>query len=64
MHNHSIPAQTLWCLIVTISDRDISIFSLSALMQDNARIAALGCRCLLSIRGDVRIAEDGIILPG
>ena len=47
-----------------INDCAISGFFLSAFMQDNARMAALGRQWLLSIRGDVMIAEDGSVLPG
>ena len=47
-----------------IGDSVISAVFPSALMQDNARMAALGRRWLLSIWGDVRIAEDGSVLLG
>ena len=50
--------------IIMISNGAISAAFPSALMQDDAKMAALGRRWLLSIRGDVRIAEDGSILPG
>ena len=64
MHKQHIPAQTLWHLITVIGDSAISAVFSSTLMQDNARMAALGRRWLLSVWGGMRIAEDGTVLPG
>ena len=64
MHKQPIPAQTPRWPIIIISDSAISVVLSLALMQDDARMAALGCQWLLSVRGDVKIAEDGTVLPG
>ena len=64
MHKQLIPAQTPRRPIIMISDSAVSAVFLSALMQDDVKMAALGCRWLLSIQGDVRITEDGSIFPG
>ena len=64
MHEQPTPAQTLQRPVIIISDGVVSVNFPSALMLDDARMAALGRRWLLSIRGDVRIAEDGSVLPG
>ena len=62
MYKQPIPTQTLWRPIIMISYSTVSAVFPSALMQDDARMVALGHQWLLSIRGDVRIAEDGSVL--
>ena len=54
----------LWHPVIMISDSIISVIFPSDLMQDDARMAALGCRWLLGIQGEVSIAGDGSVLPG